>query len=101
MRLARVVGQVVSTVKNPSFDSLRILLVRDLETIDPTATDAGDSMPYAVADPIGAGDGELVVVVQGSAGLAALRPRDVPTDAAIVAIIDSVTHQRQLVYSKE
>lgn len=58
-------------------------------------------MPYAVADPIGAGDGELVVVVQGSAGLAALKPLDVPADAAIVAIIDSVTYQRRVLYSKD
>lgn len=100
MRLAKVVGQVVSTVKNPSFDSLRILLVRDLQQLEPD-DDTGEAMPYAVADPIGAGEGELVVVVQGSAGLAALEPLKVPTDAAIVAIIDSVTHHRRVVYSKE
>lgn len=100
VRLARVVGQVVSTVKKPSFDGLRILLVRDLDDVDPSKS--GDaSMPYAVADPIGANDGELVVVVHGSAGLAALKPQDVPTDAAIVAIIDSLTYKREAVYAKE
>ena len=35
MRLARVVGQVVATVKEPGLDGFKILLVEDLDASDP------------------------------------------------------------------
>ena len=86
MLLARVVGHVVSTAKHDRLTGARLLLVQP-ET--PAGRPAGPEM--TVADPMGAGPGERVlVVVEGrSAGEATERPQG-PLDAAIVGIVDTV-----------
>src|SRR5690625_4247715 len=64
MQLAKVLGQVVSTVKDSGLDSFKLLLVQD-------ATGAGSSRTsgpvYVAVDLIGAGESELVLVTKGSA----------------------------------
>ena len=61
MELAIVLGQVVSTVKHAGFEQQRLLLV---DFIDPEGQRKGS--PCVATDSIGAGDGEWVLVVQGS-----------------------------------
>ena len=98
-------GQVVSTVKNSSFDGLTMLVVQDL---DDTALADGELAPatgkgtvYSVVDPVGAGVDEIVVVAQGSAAVYAMRPRDVPTDATVIGIDDTVTKDGTPIFRKD
>lgn len=105
VRLARVIGQVVSTVKNTSFDGLTMLVVQDL---DDTALADGQLEPaigrgtvYSVVDPLGAGVEEIVVVAQGSAAVYAMRPRDVPTDATVIGIVDTVAKDGTPIFRKD
>ena len=72
MRLAKVVGQVVSTVKEPGLDGFKILLVEDLDPNDPER-DPFDGEAYPAIDVVGAGEGE--VVQWRSAARPASRPR--------------------------
>lgn len=105
LRLARVTGQVVSTVKHSSFEGLRILMVQDLD--DDGLADgellpaSGKGSVYPAVDPVGAGVDELVLVAQGSAAVYAMRPKDVPTDATIIGIVDTVTRGSEQVFRKE
>lgn len=88
MRLALVVGQVVSTVKEPGLDSLTLLVVRDL---DPTAVESGRlGQPYVTVDLIGAGEKEIVVIASGSAARVQRATAATSTDSAAVAIVDNV-----------
>lgn len=105
MRLARVIGQVVSTAKNSSLDSLTMLVVQDL---DDTALADGELAPatgkgtvYTVVDPLGAGVDEIVIVAQGSAAVYAMRPKDVPSDATVIAIVDTVTTNGTPIFRKD
>ena len=66
MRLAKVVGQVVATVKEPGLDSFKILLVEDLDATDPER-ETFDGEAYPAIDVVGAGEGEVVLVASGSA----------------------------------
>lgn len=97
MELGRVSGQVVSTVKQPGLHSYKLLLVAG---IDPTTGEVTDRVPYVAIDLTGAGVGETVVVTRGSAARIGAGTEEVPTDAAVVAIVDSVVVEGAMTFSK-
>jgi ethanolamine utilization protein EutN len=84
MLIGTVVGHVWSTVKDPTLQGLRFLVVR------PYTTDGHASAETIVAvDPLGAGIGERVLVVFGRAARHSIgRGHDVGFQTAISAIID-------------
>lgn len=86
MRLAKVLGQVVATVKEPGLDRFTLLIVQDSTDDDPD-TSAGPT--YVAVDLVGAGVGELVLVVAGGAARVAAGA-EAPTDRAVVGIADTV-----------
>ena len=51
-------------------------------------------------DMVGAGEGELVLVVEGSSARIASGDANRPVDAVIVAILDSLRHDGQMMYPK-
>lgn len=86
MKLARVVGTVVSTINAPVFDD-RKLLVCDL--VAPDGTTAGG---YLIAvDTVGAGAGETVLLMdEGSSARQVLGSADGPVRTIVVGIVDHV-----------
>lgn len=97
MRLAKVLGQVVSTAKQPGLDRFTLLLVQDAADDDPDRSEG----PCTVAvDVVGAGVGELVLVVEGGAARVAAGA-DTPTDRAVVGIADTVIRDRAVLYRKQ
>ena len=85
MLLARIVGTVVATRKDPRLVSNKLLLARP---IDPKGKAEGN---YLVAiDTVNAGVGETVLIVSGSSARMAAGMKDTPVDAAIVGIIDTI-----------
>jgi len=95
MLLARVQGTVVSTVKEPSLRGVKFLLVQLI-------SETGDLLPdYEVAaDVVGAGSGEWVLISRGSGARQHGGYVDRPIDAAVVAIVDTVTLESGALYSK-
>lgn len=95
MKLARVVGTVVSTHKEPSLTGTKFLVVQLLDA-------AGQELPeYEVAaDSIGAGLSEVVLLSLGSAARQVSTKTTYPVDATIVAIVDTVALGNDLTYSK-
>lgn len=95
MELARVEGTIVSTVKSERLHGYKLLL---LNLINP---DMIESNNYVVAiDSVGAGAGEIVIVVRGSSARQLERLGNVPTDASIVAIVDSIEFKGNTVFKK-
>jgi len=85
MLLAKIVGTVVATRKDPRLVSNKLMVVRPT---DPRGKADGN---YLVAvDTVDAGVGEMVLVVSGSSARMASGLKDCPVDAAIVGIIDTV-----------
>ena len=85
MILARVVGTVVATRKDPRLVSSKLLIARPM---DPKGKAEGS---YVVAvDTVDAGVGETVLIVSGSSARMASGMKDCPVDAAIVGIVDHV-----------
>ncbi|MFQ5724358.1 MAG: EutN/CcmL family microcompartment protein, partial [Terriglobia bacterium] len=83
MLLARVVGTVVATRKDPRLEGKKLLVVK---TISPQGKDDGN---YLVAvDTVDAGFRETVLLVQGSSARMASECKDRPVDTAIVGVVD-------------
>jgi microcompartment protein CcmK/EutM len=95
MILARVQGTVVSTRKDHGLLGLKLLLVRE---VDAQFKPAGN--PVVAADAVGAGEGEIVMVVAGSSARLTEVSRDKPVDAVIVGIVDAVEVAGKDVYRK-
>jgi microcompartment protein CcmK/EutM len=57
-------------------------------------------LPFVAFDMVGAGEGELVLIVEGSSARVAARDINRPVDAVIVAILDSLRHDGQMMYQK-
>jgi microcompartment protein CcmK/EutM len=82
--LARVVGKVVATRKDPKLEGFKLLIV---VPVDPQGNDDGD---YVVAvDTVEAGFKETVIVVRGSSARMADGMDERPVDASIVGIVDT------------
>ena len=85
MIIARVVGTVVATRKDPRLVSNKLLIAR------PTDPHGKPEGTYLVAlDTVDAGVGETVLIVSGSSARMAAGMKDCPVDAAIVGIVDAI-----------
>src|SRR3712207_6338017 len=85
MIIARIVGTVVSSQKDERLMGKKLLIVRPLNL------DGTDTSGYVVAvDTVGAGFHERVLVVAGVSARLAQGMKDVPVDAAVVGVIDTV-----------
>ena len=85
MFLARVVGNVVATRKDAGLSGVTLLVIQPLR---PDGTAVGK--PLVATDSVGAGTGEDVFYVRGREAAFPFLPKEVPTDAAIVGIVDHV-----------
>ncbi len=89
MFLGRVVGRVVSTVKQANLSGHRLLVV---QPITPEKKDTGKRL--VCTDWTGAGAGEFVYWARAKEGAMAFLPDEVVTDATIVGIIDELHVKR-------
>ena len=96
MELARIEGNVVSTVKSERLHGYKLLVVSLLKP-DTTATDT----KIVAVDTVGAGVGEIVLVVRGSSARLAADLANVPSDATIVGIVDCIVYQGEEMYNKQ
>jgi microcompartment protein CcmK/EutM len=83
MQMARVIGDLVSTYKDPGLHGITLLI---LQPIDADGEDVGRSL--VAVDSVGAGVGETVFFVRGKEASFPFHPTEVPTDAGVVGIVD-------------
>lgn len=103
MVVAKVIGEIVSSVKVDRLIGQKFLLV-EIQRV--TRDDSGVSIAPAgstlvVNDPIGAGRDEVVLVVQGSSARMTDTTATIPTDGIIIGIIDSITVDTAMIYRKD
>jgi ethanolamine utilization protein EutN len=96
MFLARVTGHVVSTKKDKALSGQKLMVVEPLNVkYDQSSAPAslGNTGRAIVAiDVVGVGDGQLVLVVQGSSARMTEQTKNMPADAVIVGIVDSAEY---------
>jgi microcompartment protein CcmK/EutM len=86
VKLCRVKGNVVATVKHPAFHAQKLMIV---QPVDEARRDIGDS--FIAVDHAQAGEGDLVLVLQeGNGARQILKIPDAPIRSVIVGIVDAV-----------
>ncbi|MFJ7726376.1 EutN/CcmL family microcompartment protein [Neobacillus sp. NPDC097160] len=96
MIICKVVGSIVSTTKAEKLKGKKLLIVQplDLKTI------VEDGKPLVAIDTVGAGVGEVVLLVSGSSARQTEITNGVPADAAIIGIVDQIEIQGDLTFTK-
>jgi microcompartment protein CcmK/EutM len=84
MQLAKVVGTVVASQKEPSLEGLKLLLVR---AVDEEGRETGAFL--VAADAVGAGPEEIVLIASGSSARQTRVTDKRPVDAVVMAIVDT------------
>ena len=86
MILARVVGSVVATRKDPRLEGKKLLILK------PIGPDGKDEPGYVVSvDTVSAGFRETVLAVSGSSARMAEGCKDMPVDSTIIGIVDTIS----------
>ena len=83
MQLARVIGEVVSTIKDSNLTGMKLLVVQPLNVAGEAA-----GRTLVALDSVGSGVGEHVFFVRGREASFPFYPGEPPTDATIVGIVD-------------
>lgn len=96
MIIAQVVGAAVASVKMDALKASKLLVVQQMDTKGEAVGPA-----FLAVDLVGAGEGELVIVSQGSSARKVMGNDRSPADAAIVGILDSVRCDGELIFRKE
>lgn len=95
MKIALVVGSAVATIKDEKLHGRKLLLVRET---DDSGNPSGSTM--VAVDTVGAGKGDVVLVVGGSSARQTRDTREAPVDLAIVGIIDSLEVEGTVTFRK-
>jgi ethanolamine utilization protein EutN len=99
MILARVEGTVVATKKTAKMTGSKFLFVRPLlvDPANPQQFKTGSNTIVAV-DELGSGEGDVVLIAQGSSARLGAKDKDTPLDAVVIGIVDTVDVNKQIVY---
>ncbi|MDO5297674.1 MAG: EutN/CcmL family microcompartment protein [bacterium] len=97
MIVARVLGTVVCTQKNPKLEGFKLQLVQAVDYKE----FKGEGKPLVAVDSVGAGQGEIVLVVSGSSARQTEATQNTPVDAVIMAIVDTIDMDGKIIFRKE
>ena len=91
MFMARITGSIVSSQKVESMVGQKLLIVEPLRVDEKERAKLKlTGRTFIVVDTVGAGEGEVVLCVQGSSARFTAQTEKLPIDAAIVGIVDQV-----------
>jgi microcompartment protein CcmK/EutM len=85
VRIALIVGTAVATMKDEKLRGHRLLLARAAGT---DGIPQGE--PFVAVDAVDAGPGDLVLVTEGSGARQTGVTLDIPVDALVVGVLDSL-----------
>jgi microcompartment protein CcmK/EutM len=102
MFVAKVTGSLVSTQKVSTMVGHKLMIV------EPYRIDSSDrsrlvttGRTFVAVDTVGAGEGEFVLITQGSSARMTPETKNLPIDAVIIGIVDSVHLDGTNVFSRD
>jgi microcompartment protein CcmK/EutM len=96
MRIARVIGTAISTIKDYKVKGRKLLMLRQTDQHGELV-----GKPYVAVDLVDAGVGELVLTGHGSSARQTNQTKECPVDAVIIAVIDHLEVDGDIVFRKE
>jgi microcompartment protein CcmK/EutM len=102
MLLAKVTGSLVATQKIGSMVGHKLQVV-ELYRLDAATRSRLETTGRSLVavDTVGAGEGEFVLITQGSSARLTPETKNLPVDTVIIGIIDTVHVEHQCVFDKE
>ena len=97
MKIARVIGSTISTVKSPRVMETKLLICRETDASGEKELGAS----YVATDLVDAGIGDLVLTCHGSAARQTHLTKETPVDAVIMAVLDHLEVDGEVVFRKE
>ncbi len=102
MFVAKVTGSVVSTQKVSSMAGNKLLVVEPCRVESPKLSRlVGTGRTFVAVDHLGAGQGDYVLVTQGSSARLTPETKQLPVDAVVIGIIDTVHVEQACVYDRK
>lgn len=102
MFLAKVTGAVVATQKAASMTGQKLLVVEpfrlDAESRRSLVT---TGRTFVAVDALGAGVGDFVLLTQGSSARLTPETKQLPIDAVVIGIVDSVDVEGAAVFRRQ
>ena len=95
MKIARVIGTTISTIKDPKVKGSTLLILRET---DKTGEIIGKS--YVAVDLVDAGVNDLVLTGHGSSARQTYQTKECPVDAVVIAVIDHLEVDGEVVFRK-
>jgi microcompartment protein CcmK/EutM len=95
MKIARVIGTTISTIKDPKIKGSKLLILRET---DQTGDVIGKS--YVAVDLVDAGVNDLVLTGHGSSARQTYQTKECPVDAVVIAVIDHLEVDGDVVFRK-
>jgi microcompartment protein CcmK/EutM len=96
MKIARVIGTTISTIKDEKVRGSKLLIVRQSDARG--FPKAGST--FVAVDLVDAGEGDLVLIGEGSSARQTSLTKDCPVDAVIVGVLDSLHVDGEAYYLK-
>jgi ethanolamine utilization protein EutN len=102
MFLAKVTGAVVATQKVDSMVGQKLLVVEPYR-LDPAGRSSlvTTGRTFVAVDMLGAGEGDYVLITQGSSARLTPETKNMPIDCVVIGIVDQVRADQGMVYSRE
>ncbi|MBL9124397.1 MAG: EutN/CcmL family microcompartment protein [Planctomycetaceae bacterium] len=102
MFIAKVTGSLVATQKVDSMVGNKLLLVEPYRVdVDDRSRLKSTGRTFVVVDSLGSGVGDYVLITQGSSARLTPETKQLPVDAVIIGIVDTVHLEQSCVYSRE
>lgn len=95
MKIARVIGSAISTIKSHKIEGVKLML---LKAADVKGEEIGAS--FVAVDLVDAGVGDLVLSCEGSAARQTILTKETPVDAVIMAVIDHLELDGEVVFKQ-
>jgi microcompartment protein CcmK/EutM len=102
MFLAKVTGSLVATQKVETMVGHKLLVVEPFR-VDPQARKSlvTTGRTFVAVDTVGAGEGEFVLITQGSSARMTPQTKNLPIDTVIVGLVDTVHVEGSCVFRRQ
>jgi len=99
MFLAKITGNLTATQKVPSMRGQKLFIVEPLRVDEQAQNELKSTgRTFIAVDTVGAGEGEVVLIVQGSSARFTDETKVLPIDCAIIGIVDNVQMGTHSIY---
>ena len=102
MFIAKVTGSLVSTQKLDSMVGYKLLIVEPYRLeADKRESLVTTGRTFVAVDTLGAGEGDYVLIVQGSSARLTAETKEMPIDTVVIGLVDQVHVENRSVYERK